>query len=162
MFLVDERRTLSGSVPAEEVVALEDAVAFFTRMLEIEPESSFGYFMRAKVYRERGQLDEAMHDLDSVARLSPPHAAVHIQKAAVLAAKHQYEDAIREADAAIRLAPNDPLSHCWRGWIRRDQRENDDAISSFTKAIRSSIFFHGLLRARYRFRAEGRPRKSGR
>ncbi len=90
---------------------LEDAAAFYTKLLELNPRDSQAYFERGEVYRMLARYKDALADFDDAIEFSPDNAAFHAHLAVFLARKCTdvaYRDprrALVHAKRAVELAP---------------------------------------------------------
>jgi tetratricopeptide (TPR) repeat protein len=127
----------SGWVAADQVVPVEEAVAFFTKAIEAKPRDPFLYAMRAKILLEEGDdLEQALADCDQAIRLDPKAGSVYGNRAAIWSAQREFDKAIADDTEAIRLDPKDSAAYRDRGAAWVAQQEFDKAVADLTQAIR--------------------------
>jgi tetratricopeptide (TPR) repeat protein len=96
-----------GWASPDQVIPVEQAIAFFTGRIRSNPEDIFSLAMRAALRRDQKEYDLALSDLDSVVRLDP-RASSYVDRGIIWAEKREYDKAIADYTAAIRLNPNEP------------------------------------------------------
>ncbi|HUY87278.1 MAG TPA: tetratricopeptide repeat protein [Pirellulales bacterium] len=75
----------SGWVHVRDVVAIDEAVEYFTRAIKAEPKRSWAYNLRGIALQEEGRYDEALKDYSIAVRLNPRDAAALNNRAWILA-----------------------------------------------------------------------------
>lgn len=100
---------------------LEDAVDAYGDVLELNPEHAAALYDRGEILLALGRDEEALHDLEAVARLRPDHWVVHFRLAELagkrgdsLAFEEHLTDALRQG-FDLRTLLKDPT---WRGWFQ--------------------------------------------
>ena len=102
LWLKAEGRGLSGWAPADQVVPVDQAIAFFTDSIRANPGDSHGYVMRALIWRqERKEVDLALGDLNEAVRLDPTVADLWTARGLAWHYKEEYEKAIADHSQAI-------------------------------------------------------------
>jgi tetratricopeptide (TPR) repeat protein len=122
-------------VRKKSVVLLSDAVGVFTSRIQIRPNSA-DYNHRAVAWQLRGELDNAVADLNEAVRLDPRDPAAFNNRGSIWDAKKEYDKAIADFNEAIRLNPRDPLPYRNRGGAWGTKQDYDKAIADFTEAVR--------------------------
>lgn len=119
-----------------EVVPVEDAPAYYTRVLRQTPDAAYAYLLRGVAWALKREYDNAIKDYDQALRLEPGvHLAYHARGEAYHA-KHEYEKALADMSEAIRLAPDMALYYNDRGCIYNSLDEYKKAHEQFNEAIR--------------------------
>jgi hypothetical protein len=70
---------------ASDLVALDEAVAYFTETVAKNPRESFGYLLRASAHAENDRIDAALADCDAATRLEPKNPWCYILRGYVWA-----------------------------------------------------------------------------
>jgi len=118
LWLTAEGRSLSGWVPANQVVPVDQAIAFFTDSIRANPGDSHGYVMRALIWRqERKEVDLALGDLNEAIRLDPTVADLWTARGLAWHYKEEYDKAIADHSEAIRLDPKLAPAYVNRAWL---------------------------------------------
>jgi tetratricopeptide (TPR) repeat protein len=137
LWLEAEGISLSGWAPADQVIPVDQAIAFFTDYIRANPGDPHGYTMRAIIRREeKKEHDVALEDLNEAIRRDPTSAASYNNRGVARERKKEYDRAIADFDAAIRLDPKSTVAYSNRGLAREAKREYDRAIADFDEAIR--------------------------
>jgi tetratricopeptide (TPR) repeat protein len=130
-------RELSGWVPANQVVPVEQAIDFFTEYIRTNLAGGFGYAMRAKIWRvEKKDVDKALADCNEAIRLDPTRAYGYYNRGLAWESKHEYDKAIADFTEAVRLDPRNADAFVGRGNQSSSKKEYDKAIADFTESIR--------------------------
>ncbi|MCA9193470.1 MAG: tetratricopeptide repeat protein [Planctomycetales bacterium] len=91
--------TLDGNLP--------EAIVYFRRALNIDPQSLSWKLTLGSALLQAGQLDEARQVLQDVVNRSPQNDEAHLQLAQVLAQLNEIDASITEFETAIALNPDD-------------------------------------------------------
>ena len=75
----------SGWVHLNDVVAIDEAVEYFTSVVKAEPKRGWGYNLRGIALQDQGRYDAALHDYTMAIRLNPRDAAAYNNRAWILA-----------------------------------------------------------------------------
>ena len=153
-FLLKPDGASPGWVAADQIVSVEQAVAFFSNAISKDPHDPHNYAMRALVLlTEREDPQHALADCDEAIRLAPKDPVARSIRGAVYSAMQNYDKAIADFDEVVRLQPNDGSSYHDRGAARMFQRDFDRAIADFNKAIQLDPKNTDALNGRAWFRA---------
>ncbi len=126
----------AGWVGTDQVVTVEQAVAFFSNAIGENPRDPHNYAMRALVLlAEREDPQHALADCNEAIRLDPKDPTPRSIRGAVYSATQNYDKAITDFDEVVRLRPKDAASYHDRGAARMFQRDLDRAIADFNQAI---------------------------
>lgn len=107
----------------------KDALADFTRAIELNPNYAWAIGSRGQTYRQLGRNEDALVDFTRALELDPNDAwAIH-NKGQVLEHMKRYEDAIQEYEKAILIQPKGPFSHNNLGelYLRKGELANAQA-----------------------------------
>ena len=154
LWLEAEHGGASGWAPAENVVAVDVAIEFFTNQIRDRPNDSFPILMRASIWHDRKELGHAMDDYTEAIRLDPRNAALYCNRGYLLGEQGQFDKAIADFTEAIRLDPRDPIAYLHRGHAWSEQHHYDKAIADFTETIRLNPEDAYALRSRGHARAD--------
>jgi len=123
-----EKLGVFGCASAEQVIPLENAIAYFTDQIRDHPRDAFAYVMRASVWRDKKELDRALVDCDQAIRIDPRNAIAYDNRAAVWLEKKDCDRAIADFNTAIQLDPMNATAYSARAAIRYSKGEFDQAI----------------------------------
>ena len=124
----------TGWLKKTDVILLDDAPVFFSRLIQDNAEDHDSYNRRARCWVLKGELDLAIKDFTESLRISP-HAAMYNNRAIVWAAKKNYDKAIEDYSQAIHLQPQFAPPYCNRGSMWLSKKEYDKAIEDCSTAI---------------------------
>jgi Tfp pilus assembly protein PilF len=107
----------------------------WTRVLEIDPNSSFAHYNLARYIARSGRYDEAIQHYREALAIRPDDADSHNNLGLLLARNGELEKAIEHFDAAIRVDPGYAKAHFNLGRVFIRQGRLDEAIESFQRAL---------------------------
>lgn len=91
---------------------------------------------RATALEDRGQLKEALAELDKALALRPAFPEALRLRGLVICQLGELERALADFTEAIRLQPHEAATYYYRGQAALDLEHFDDAIRDFTEAVR--------------------------
>lgn len=113
----------------------DTAIALYSQVIEVNPESANDYNNRGLVYFHTGQPEKALADYNRALELSPQLDSVYNNRANYFAAQGQYIDAILDYDTAIDLNPNNIRAWINQGITFRDLEMYERAVENFELAL---------------------------
>jgi tetratricopeptide (TPR) repeat protein len=126
----------AGWVRRDDVVALEDAVDYYTQYLRAHPDSSWAYNHRGIAWNERGESEIAVRDFSDAIRLDPKYARAYCNRAVVFQSQKEYARASKDFDEALRVDPTYSLAHLGRARLHLVLNDYEQAARDFDEAIR--------------------------
>ncbi len=136
LWLVSEGHTPSGWVPADQVVAVDEANEFFTDCIRANPRDVFAYSMRAIVRSDlRHEVESALEDYNEAIRLAPTKSSNFCSRGLFWSDTKHYDRAIADFNEAVRLNPTNAIAYGDRGIAWLGKAEYDRAIGDFNEAI---------------------------
>ncbi|HEY1789771.1 MAG TPA: tetratricopeptide repeat protein [Verrucomicrobiae bacterium] len=135
---------------------LDDALADFTKALEIDPHLAAAsenchrvetarndqkiriaraFKQLAQKSREMGRLDEALAHLDKALECDPGYAVAYNNRGLIKKKKGNQEDAVADFNKAIELDPKLSAPYVNRGDIKRNDGQLDEALADYDRAI---------------------------
>ncbi len=128
---------------------VDDAVADFTRALELQPGLAAGHLGLGLAHAARSELDSAIAEYTAAIAAEPDRADAYRNRGDTFLELERWTDAIADYDRLLELAPR-PLSQCSRGVAHQSRGDHDRAIGDFTQVIEDLPEFA----LAYSFRAE--------
>jgi tetratricopeptide (TPR) repeat protein len=119
----------------EQAVLLEDAVSYFGQRIRANNRDAVALAYRGRAWKEEGDWERALDDLDDAIRLDPGRSAWFRNRGLVYDELREYDQAIRDYDQAIRLDPRDALTYNHRGVAYKAKRDYDQAIRDYSAAL---------------------------
>jgi tetratricopeptide (TPR) repeat protein len=140
LLLVGDRG--EGWVDQSQVVALDDAPAYYSQFTKTYRYQSWAYGMRAFALREKGDLLSAIADYGTELRLSPT-ARTFCNRGLLWVTKKDFGKAIADFEQAIRIDPTFALAYNNAAWFRATcpherLRDGKKAVELATKACELS------------------------
>ncbi|WP_049779242.1 tetratricopeptide repeat protein [Rhodomicrobium vannielii] len=96
---------------------------------------ALAYHWRGYNYKNKGDYDRAIVDLNEAIRLDPKDAKAYSNRGDAYDNKGEYDRAIADHSEAIRLDPKNSNAYTHRGNAYRDKGEYGRAIADFNEAI---------------------------
>ena len=112
----------------------EDAVADFTRVLELDTHQETVFAHRGEAYMGLGQNELAIHDLDVAIARDPSDSRSYFNRALGRQRLGQLELADQDYTAAIDCDPDYHRAYNNRGFVREGLGDERSAIADFEKA----------------------------
>jgi len=113
----------------------EDAIAYFTQAMAMDPNYSEYYNDRGTVYFKMGHLDEARRDYERAIDLSPPYAEVWTNLGQCYRQMEQMDAAIEAYTRALDLDPRLPLALVGRAESLAALDYPDQALADYDRAL---------------------------
>jgi tetratricopeptide (TPR) repeat protein len=130
-----------GWLDKAEAIPVDQAVAFFTARLNLDPQDVDALLRRSLAWWHLGDFAKAQADVDEALRLQPGNARVHNVLGVLAREKKDPEQALKAFGEAIRLDPNLAMAYQNRALVWMDKKEYDRAMLDLDDAIRLSPKF---------------------
>jgi tetratricopeptide (TPR) repeat protein len=127
---------ISGWVPKDEVVTLDQAIDYYTQEIRKNPLSWNAYLYRGFVWDLKHDFDRAIADYSEAIRIYPLWANTFNNRGWTYHRLKQYDKAIADYNQAIRLDPKCVLAIVNRGFAWQDKAEYYKAITDFDRALK--------------------------
>jgi tetratricopeptide (TPR) repeat protein len=146
-WLYVRHRGVEGWLDKDRAILLDDAISYFSDRMRANDQDAAALAYRARAWKEQGDLEKALADLDEAIRLDPKSAAWFCNRGLVYEELEDPNRALRDYDEALRLDPSDARAYNERGRIYRAAKQYDQAIRDLGQALRlepawSAPFFH--------------------
>jgi tetratricopeptide (TPR) repeat protein len=135
-WLYVRHRFTEGWIDKDRAVLLKDARPYFAERVRADDKDAFALAHLGRAWKEEGELERALRELNDAIRLDPDRAAWLANRGLVYDALGEYDKAIRDYSEAIRRDPMDALTYNNRGMAYKAKKDYDQAISDYTAAIR--------------------------
>ncbi|HUY87245.1 MAG TPA: tetratricopeptide repeat protein [Pirellulales bacterium] len=126
----------AGWLKKDDVVPVEQAIRYFSELLEKEPKNAWAYNLRGLVREQRGELEAAIRDFTEALRNDPQRAAAYNNRGIALDRSGELPKAIADYSEAIKLDPKYAAAFNNRGLARAKMGDLKRAIADFDQAIR--------------------------
>lgn len=118
-----------------EVIPLEDAVEYYTKLLESDPKSGRILDYRAAAKVLLGNLEGAREDRNHAIKVDPHAPGAYASRAIDSAAQGKLDAALSDIGTALQLDPRNPAFLATRANIHNQRKEWDDALAAASEAI---------------------------
>ena len=112
----------------------DEALADFSRAIELDPSNAFLAAERGKTYRAMGRYDEALADFSRAIELDPSNAFLAAERGMTYREMGRYDEALADFSRAIELDPGNALLAADAVRPPGDSRY-DEALADFSRAI---------------------------
>jgi tetratricopeptide (TPR) repeat protein len=123
-------------VTRQQLGCWEDSETLFRHSLAVTENNDVAHNNLGIALEKKGQIDEAIRQLQEAIRLAPHYAHAHNNLGNALAKQGQSGEAIRHYQEAIRLYPDYAEAHYNLGLALDKQGQMDEAIRQLEEAIR--------------------------
>lgn len=113
----------------------KEALDFFTKSIEIDPQNAKAYGNRGVAYDILGNTKQAIKDYDKAIELNPQWAMAHKNRGNTYDKLGNHKQAIKDYDKAIELNPQDAKVYFDRGLAYAQLGNNNQALMDYNKAI---------------------------
>ena len=146
--LIDSRRQ-QGWIAKSDAIPLDEAVAYFTRELDRNPDNSHALTARGLALMSGKDSDKysdkAFADFDRAIALDSKAILAYYHRANLAYGKTQYDKALADYNMVIALDPAFDWAYHVRGWIYYRRMDYDKALADYQKAIElaptESVFY---------------------
>lgn len=119
----EEEKAFDKALDYAEQSKPKEAIAEFTKAIEINPTFVDAYFNRATVYLVTHNVDAALRDLNKVIDIDPGLAPPYNARGFIYARLGQMDKAISNYTKAINLNPNFGTAYCNRAEVYYNKQE---------------------------------------
>jgi len=119
----------------------DEAIAHFRNVLETRPENKSDtydattYNLMGRALAGKGQMAEALEDLEKATRLHPGFGPHLYDYALALIQVNRFDEAQESVEAALRADANLPAAHILRGELLARKRELPEAAGEYRRAL---------------------------
>ena len=129
-----EEASLQEGIRLFKTNQIQAAFAYFDQRIKSRPNSAISYLYRGLCYKETGNIEAAMNDLNTGLTFDQSVFGLHLEKGKILFGKEMYDAALQSLDKAIFNAGDlDPESYYWRGLTKEHLHRSEDARKDFDK-----------------------------
>jgi tetratricopeptide (TPR) repeat protein len=114
----------------------EQALADYTRALQLDPDHATTYSDRARVYLRKGEADKALADCDRALQRDTKLAPAYCHRAAALGQKGEVRRALADCARALQLDPVCAAAHATLANLHRLEGDLPRALAASEEAIR--------------------------
>ncbi len=136
LLVASRDKSQGGWLRRDQVVALNEAIDYFTREIDRIPHHADAYWMRGRVWAYRAEDERAIADFDQAIQLRPDHAPFYVRRALILIRRRHVDKALADCDKAIQLDPRGAGAYVLRSSIRLLRGETQPAQADLDRAIR--------------------------
>ncbi|KAJ3216163.1 cytochrome c oxidase subunit 1 [Clydaea vesicula] len=129
----DSQIYLQKGICYEQLKRFNDAVAAFSKSIQINAEFAKAYFHRGNCKLNDGN-SSGVKDLDKALLLDPKFFEAHLSRAAYFHSRGKYVEGIEDCNKALKMEPSSIRAHLLRGSCKCKLNQFQLAISDFTKA----------------------------
>jgi tetratricopeptide (TPR) repeat protein len=122
-------------VNKDEMVRLKDAVEFFTKMLDGEPNNDTWFAFRGWARHKNGQTAEGLKDYAEAIRLRPQAASWYSNRGLINMEAKKVDDAILDFTSAIDLASDSEIPYRNRAMAYARKKDWAKAADDYEKVV---------------------------
>lgn len=130
-----EAEQLREGITFYETGQLAKSLTYFNNAIITRPASAVAYLYRARIYRELGDQQAALADLNQGKSYDDSIAELHLESGQIHYQKTDYATAFQDFDKAIFHTHGDAAEpYRWRGLVRQRLHQSDQAEQDLAKA----------------------------
>ena len=114
---------------------LDEALADFNQVLEINPRGVETYSNRGLIYYRKGDFSRAMEDYNKALEIDPLDAGIYTNRGGLYFNKGDFNRAIADYSKAIEINPHIAAAYYNRGLVYQSKNDFLRAISDYSRAI---------------------------
>ena len=114
---------------------MDDAIAGFSKAIELNPELTLAYYYRGRAYSKKGEINRSIENYTKAIQLNPNDADIYYHRGIAYTDKGDLDRAIADYSTAIELNPEFTLAYYCRGIAYRATGEIDNTIADYNKAV---------------------------
>jgi tetratricopeptide (TPR) repeat protein len=122
-------------VQKEAMVPQSEAIAFFTELIEKEPNNAMAYAFRGWAWKQKTSIDNALKDYAKAIELAPNQCAWRNNRALIWIELKEFDKAISDYDESLRLFPQYALGYRNRGHCWLKKKDYGNALKDFEKSV---------------------------
>lgn len=123
-----------------EIEDWDRAIAAFNKVIKLEPENFDGYFYKAAVQEEAGQIDEAEATHRHVVQVLDDHPGCYFNFGTFLNRQKRYEEALEFLNQAVDMAPN-TMNLTARSFALESLERYEEALSDLNRVDSYGAFY---------------------
>lgn len=112
-----------------------EAIYDYNRAIELNPDSTYAYIMRGRVYYQKGDYDKALSDFNHAVAISPESVYALVTRGRINYRRRDYRSAIEDYTRVIDVDPGFSEAYKTRGNIYLNTGQYNRALFDYTRAI---------------------------
>ena|GEM_PF-1772927 len=120
---------------AYESKSYNEALTYFTKAIELNPQYQNAYIYRGLVKDSLGDKQGALADHKKAIDLDPKNAIAYINRGFVKSSLGDKQGALADYKKAIDLDPKNAIAYTGRGLVKTDLGDKQGALADYDKAI---------------------------
>ena len=130
-----EAEQLREGITLYETGQFAKSLTYFNNAISTRPGSAVAYLYRARIYRDLGDQQAAMADLNQGKSYDDSIADLHLESGQIHYQNQDYQTAFQDFDKAIFHTHGDMAEpYRWRGLVRQQLRQTEQAGQDIAKA----------------------------
>jgi tetratricopeptide (TPR) repeat protein len=115
--------------------AYEEAIAEFTKAIQLSPKDAHIYDDRGWAYHKLNRFPEAIEDFSKAIEIAPKDYAGYSGRGVTLVAQNQNDAALVDLNKALELKPDDAQTLRFRAFAYKNMKQYDLAIQDYTAVL---------------------------
>jgi tetratricopeptide (TPR) repeat protein len=116
----------------------DQAIADYTKALEINPKYVYAYNNRGVTYDDKGNYDQAIADYTKALKINPKYVYAYYNRGIAYSNKGNYDQAIADYTKALKINPKYVEAYYNRGIAYSNKGNYDQAIADYNKALKAN------------------------
>jgi tetratricopeptide (TPR) repeat protein len=119
----------------EQMGRYQEALADFSRAIDIDPNDSWPIRLRGRTYEQIGRYDEALADFSRAIDIDPNDSSAITSRGDLCRLMGRYDEALADFSRAIDIDPSNSPAVTSRGLTYQMMGRYDEALADFSQAI---------------------------
>ncbi len=118
------------------------AIASITQYIDLHPNNSRAYYLRANAQLSLNRFEEALSDYNHAIRLKPDNYKLYVNRGMTYKKMENLPAAIADWTHAAQLAPNQPFAYYNRSLAYHEINRLNEAVQDATQSILCELHFY--------------------
>ena len=114
---------------------VDEAIEFFNRALQVDPQDHLSYNNRGVAYKRKGLYDKAIEDFNRALEIKPDYILPLINRGIARHKNGDLDGAYQDLTQAIRKSKKESVAYTALGMVEKDKGDLDQAIKTLRQAI---------------------------
>ena len=114
---------------------VDEAIEFFNRALQVDPQDQLSYNNRGVAYKRKGLYDKAIEDFNRALEIKPDYVLPLVNRGIARHKKGDLDGAYQDLTLAIKKSKRESVAYTALGMVEKDKGDLDHAIKTLRQAI---------------------------
>jgi len=126
----------------DELKRFDDAIESYNRAIEVHPDKAAPYISRSYAFIRKGEIKEALNDLDIAISLEPFRKEAYNNRADAYRRIGKYREAITDCQKALEIDPDFDLAYATLAETAAARNRDSEFYNFIKKAVKLGFPLH--------------------